>query len=466
MTSTIDSAAIDLMLVDDDPDIRTAGRMLLRRQWPSIDTVDHPKRLPIATERPRVVLLDMNFSPGDSSGQEGLHWLERIVAREPDTVVIMVTAHGDMKIAVEAMKRGATDFVSKPWQNEKLLATVSAAARLAATQFEARALRERNMGLSEASAADMQPIIGQSKPMREVLSLVERSAPSDANVLILGENGTGKDLVARAIHRASNRADQALVAIDLGAVPDSLFESELFGHRKGAFTDARGDRVGRFLAANQGTLFLDEIGNVPLPLQAKLLGALETRTVTPIGASTAQPFDVRLISATNLQPEQLMDPNRFRTDLLYRLNTIVIQLPPLRARREDIPELVRHFATLYERRYGKPHRELPESVLMALSRHDWPGNVRALRHAIERAVILANGQRDRYETQDFLMPDNAPAVHTDPDEPPTSTLNLEQLERSAVQQALSQHGFNISRAAKELGLTRAALYRRMEKYDI
>lgn len=456
---------VELLLVDDDPDVLTAGRFLLERQWPQLETHPHPASVPAAGERPRVVLLDMNFAPGETDGEQGLHWLKQLHRREPDTVVVMVTAHGDMKTAVDAMKLGATDFVSKPWQNEKLLATVGAAATLAATRFEAKRLRERNSGLKEASAAATQPMIGNSPAMREIMALIRRAAPSDANVLILGENGTGKDLVARAIHQASGRAEEAFLAIDLGAVPESLFESELFGHRKGAFTDARSDRVGRFVAANGGTLFLDEIGNVPLQLQAKLLGALESRSVTPIGASAPQPFDVRLISATNMAPQALQDPERFRPDLLYRLNTIEIRLPPLRERREDIPELVRHYVPFYERRYGKPSREVPEDVLMSLANNNWPGNIRALRHAIERAVILADASRERYDARDFSLTERV-ASPTTPHPPAPSTLNLEALERSAVQEALRKHGFNISRAAKELGLTRAALYRRMEKYDL
>ena len=458
-------SSLELMLVDDDPDIRTAGQLLLERQWPQIETYPDPESMPAASSRPRVILLDMNFVPGESDGQHGLNWLKQLHAREPDTVVVMVTAHGDLQTAVEAMKLGATDFVSKPWQNEKMLATVGAAATLATTRFEAKHLRERNSGLKEASASATQPMIGSSAAMREVMALIRRAAPSDANVLILGENGTGKDLVARAIHQASDRANEAFLAIDLGAVPESLFESELFGHRKGAFTDANSDRVGRFVAANCGSLFLDEIGNVPLQLQAKLLGALESRSVTPIGASAPQAFDVRLISATNMAPQALQDPERFRTDLLYRLNTIEIRLPPLRERREDIPELVQHYVPFYERRYGKPPRKVPQDVLMSLANNDWPGNIRALRHAIERAVILADASRERYDARDFSLTESAaPPVTSHPS--PPSTLNLEALERTAVQEALRKHRFNISHAARELGLTRAALYRRMEKYGL
>ena len=462
-------ANIELVLVDDDPDIQAAGRLLLERQWSNVHSFAHPSEIPSANDQPRVVLLDMNFAPGDSDGQEGLHWLKRLQAREPDTVVVMVTAHGDTETAVEAMKLGATDFVSKPWQNSKLLATVSAAASLAATRYEARGLKVSNTGLKEAGNSGAQPVIGNSQAMRKVMQLVERAAPSDANVLILGENGTGKDLIARAIHQGSNRASEAFVAIDLGAVPESLFESELFGHRKGAFTDANTDRVGRFLAANGGTLFLDEIGNVPLALQAKLLGALESRSITPVGSTRAQSFDVRLIAATNLAPAELADSGRFREDLLYRLNTIELVLPPLRDRREDIADLVGYYLPIFERRYGKPARELPDALVQQLSEQDWPGNIRALKHAIERAVILAGNNREHYVPADFSL-NTGTSAHMQQTDPSASTgletLDLETLERNAVQQALSKHGFNISRAAKELGLTRAALYRRMEKYDL
>ncbi|MEM1263933.1 MAG: sigma-54 dependent transcriptional regulator [Pseudomonadota bacterium] len=460
-----DSARVDveIVLVDDDEGVLKAGSMLLGRHYANVRTVSRPEEIGVPGADARVILLDMNFGYGETSGQQGLDWLAALLRQDADEVVIMVTAHGDLTTAVQAMKRGACDFVTKPWQNERLLATVGAGAALATTRAEARALRGRNDALTAASGASPQPLIGQSQTMRNVFALIEQAAPVDANVLILGENGTGKDLVARAVHRASRRAEAAFVAVDLGAVPESLFESELFGHKRGAFTDARTDRTGRMVAATGGTLFLDEIGNVPLHLQAKLLGALEQRRVTPVGASRSEPFDVRLIAATNMAADKLNDPNAFRQDLLFRLNTIEIHLPALRERREDIAPLVQHYLPYYERRYGKPARPIDADVLDALADHDWPGNVRALRHAVERAVIL--GRQSHYQLEDFSLPQSmTPPGTTSVTE--TEELNLDALERRAIATALKKHGFNISRAAKELGLTRAALYRRMTKHDL
>ncbi|MEM7083959.1 MAG: sigma-54 dependent transcriptional regulator [Pseudomonadota bacterium] len=454
---------VDLLIVDDDPHVLKAARMLLERSYAKVSEFEHPSEIGAPTSRPRVILLDMNFGSGQTSGEQGMSWLSRLLNNNPDEVIIMVTAHGDLGTAVQAMKRGAVDFVTKPWQNERLLATVNAGVTLATTRAEANTLRGQNDALSAASAAASQPMIGSSVAMREVFSMIERAAPVDANVLVLGENGTGKDLVARAIHRASRRTDAAFVAVDLGAVPESLFESELFGHKKGAFTNAHKDRTGHMVAASGGTLFLDEIGNVPLHLQAKLLGALEQRRVTPVGATKSEPFDVRLIAATNLSAEKLADPEHFRPDLLFRLNTVEIRLPALRERATDIGPLVLHYLPYYEKRFGKPSRTISDRVLNALSQHAWPGNVRALRHAVERAVIMAPG--DAYQFDDFALPD-APTQAVSSTLEPDDGLNLEAIEKRAVSAALKKHGFNISRAAKELGLTRAALYRRMEKHGL
>ncbi len=453
-----------ILIVDDDADILTAGRMLLKRAFGRVTTLADPAAIPaiLARDPPHVILLDMNFAPGASDGAEGLDWLERILGREPQAVVIMITAHGGITPAVEAMKRGASDFVAKPWQNEKLLATVSAGVALAKSRREAADLRSRTATLAADSARAEQPLIGDSGAMRTVHSLIARAAPTDANVLILGENGTGKELVARAIHRASQRAGAIFLSVDLGAIPETLFESELFGHRRGAFTDARADRVGRLEAASGGTLFLDEIGNLPLHLQAKLLTVLERREVVPIGATAPVPIDVRIVSATNLPTDKLADPAVFRSDLLFRLNTVEIHLPPLRARRADIPELVAHYVAFYERKYGKSAKPVSAQAMAALVDHPWPGNVRALRHAVERAVILATGEV--YEVADFsLAPAAAPPDRTAPERPDFS---LERIERQTIAAALEAHGYNISRAAEALGLTRASLYRRMEKHGL
>ncbi|MEO0422541.1 MAG: sigma-54 dependent transcriptional regulator [Pseudomonadota bacterium] len=458
---------VEVVLVDDDEDVLTAGRLLLAQAYGHVRAISHPKAIGPRGALPRVLLLDMNFGPGQTTGEQGLHWLARLLKHDPDEVAIMVTAHGDLGTAVDAMKCGACDFVTKPWQNDQLLATVEAGVTLARTRARAGG-SAGGRNAPESPAVDAPKIIGDSMAMRRVLELVALAAPVDANVLVLGENGTGKDLVARAVHQASRRVDGPFVAVDLGAVPDTLFESELFGHKRGAFTDARSDRTGRLVSASGGTLFLDEIGNVPLASQAKLLGALEQRRVTPVGATASEPFDVRLIAATNLPPEKLADPQTFRQDLLFRLNTIEIVLPPLRERPEDVPSLVRHYLPYYEERYEKPSREVDDAVLEALATHPWPGNVRALRHAVERAVIMAGGAA--YRLEDFALPATARAVATaaasSGSTPLDQELNLDALERRAVSAALNKHGFNISRAAKELGLTRAALYRRMEKHGL
>src|SRR4051794_6410812 len=307
---------------------------------------------------------------------------------DADSAVVIITAHGAVSVAVEAIKRGASDFVAKPWSNERLAATVRSAAALRRSRIDTRVERSRVVELGHSADT---PLLGESESMRRVHSLIERAAPTDANVLILGENGTGKEIVAREIHRLSRRAGNPMVSIDLGATTESLFDSELFGHVKGAFTGASSDRLGRLKAADGSTLFLDEIGNLPIHLQPKLLTAMEQRQVVPVGSNRALPIDVRVVAATNLSPEQLNDGNRFREDLLLRLNTIEIHIAPLRERRDDIPVILDHYLDLYARKYGRPLRSLPAEVLETLVLHDWPGNVRALRHAAERAVIMADG---------------------------------------------------------------------------
>ena len=464
------------IVVDDDPDILLSARLLLRDMFAEIATFQAPDEAMAAMDGkiPDVILLDANFGRGATNAAEGFQWLAEILKRDPEAVVVMITAHGGVQIAVEAMKRGATDFVSKPWSNERLLATVRTAAALRNSREEAVTERKRSNVLGAPPAGEI-PLLGRSPGMARVYSLIERAAPTEANVLILGENGTGKELVARELHRKSRRADGVLVSVDLGAVAENLFESELFGHVKGAFTDARGDRIGRLQAANGGTLFLDEIGNLPLHLQPKLLTALEQRQIIPVGANKPVPIDVRVVAATNMAPDQLADESRFRQDLLFRLNTVEIDLPPLRDRREDVPLLLDHFIAFYAKKYGKPARDIPPHVMSALLAYDWPGNVRALRHAAERAVILA-GDGD-FTVEDFSLSRHAPqrmaatpaSVAAPPVPAPVlavADLNLERAERQIVEQALKKHAYNISLAAAELGLTRASLYRRMEKHGL
>jgi DNA-binding NtrC family response regulator len=455
-----------ILIVDDDEDILTAGRLLLRRHFGEVVTCRRPEEIPelLGQHVFDTVMLDMNFGPGESSGGQGFEWLERILTIDPSMVVVMITAHGGVDTAVEAMKRGATDFVSKPWQNEKVVATLSAAVELHRSRVETASLRGANRVLVEAAAPEGNTIISGSPQMRDVLSIVARAAPTDANVLVLGENGTGKELIARELHRQSSRSDEVFLTVDLGSISETLFESELFGHKKGAFTGANDDRLGRFQAADGGTLFLDEVGNLPIHLQAKLLSALEQRQVTPVGSDKSQDVDVRIVAATNVAPDVLHDPQRFRPDLLFRLNTVEVTLPPLRERRDDILPIARHYVAVHARKYRKAAKSFSAAAEKALVEYDWPGNVRALRHAIERAVILAVG--DVLEPADLQLADTPP-VPTDKAAAPVSTvLNLDQMEKEAIHQALCKHGFNSSHAAKELGLTRASLYRRMEKHDL
>ncbi|WP_374356530.1 sigma-54-dependent transcriptional regulator [Chitinimonas sp.] len=441
-----------ILILDDDPDVAMAARLLLRRRFGEVKAVHQPAQLWLELERtpPAVLLLDMNFSGGRADGGEGLAVLRQLMSRRDAPAVIMMTAYAEVALAVEAVKLGAFDFLTKPWDNAKLLATVEAA--LASRQPQA--------------AGHGSALLGESAPMRELRAMIASVAPTEANVLILGENGVGKELVAEAIHTASRRSAATFLAVDMGALPESTFESELFGHRKGSFTDARSDRAGRFQAARGGTLFLDEIGNMPLANQAKLLTALERRQVTPVGADKPEAIDVRIVSATNLEEARLVDAACFRPDLLYRLNTIVLRVPPLRARRDDIVLLAEHYLRHYARQYGKAARPLDASAALALSQHSWPGNVRALRHACERAVILSASAS--YLPGDFGLDGEAlSAAQPVPAAASASeALGLAERERAAVAAAMQRAEGNISAAAKLLGVSRAALYRKLEKHGL
>ncbi|HVH37262.1 MAG TPA: sigma-54 dependent transcriptional regulator [Sphingomicrobium sp.] len=455
MTCPFDLAIV----VDDDPDIALAARLALRGIFDRIETLPSPASLMpmLESDPPDVILLDLNFERAATDGREGLSALDRIVAADPDAAVVIITAHSAVSVAVEAIKRGASDFVAKPWGNERLISTVRSAAALRKSKIDAKAERGRASEIARRET----PLLGQSEAMSRIRKLIERAAPTDANVLILGENGTGKEVVAREIHKLSRRRDLPMVAVDLGATSETLFEAELFGHTKGAFTGATVSRIGRLKAADHSTLFLDEIGNLPLRLQPKLLTALEQRQVVPIGSNRAVPIDVRIIAATNVSPEQLGDESHFRQDLLFRLNTIEIHVPPLRDRRSDIPTLLDHYLAIYARKYDRPERAVPAEVMQRLIEFDWPGNVRALRHAAERAVIMADGVA--YQLEDFPLPSrpSASVLDLSPD-----GLNLEQFERQLIERALRLHHFNISLAAADLGLSRGALYRRMEKHGL
>lgn len=461
-----------ILIIDDDDDILTAGKLLLKRHYGHIEITNRPQSIParMAARDFEVILLDMNFGPGESSGAQGFEWLACILALDPDAVVVLITAHAGVNVAVKAMKLGATDFVMKPWENERLLATISTASKLKQSRDIARSLQQSNAALSATVTGHTQAMLGNSSALQQVNSLVARAAPTAANVLILGENGTGKELVARAIHQQSDRHDKVFIAIDLGALTESLFESELFGHKKGAFTDAREDRIGRMEAANGGTLFLDEIGNLPLYLQAKLLTVLESRQITPVGSNRIVDIDIRVIAATNRPKSELHDEEQFRQDLLFRLNTVEIQLPPLRQRQDDIEVIARHYAQTYSKKYGRAAKDFSPSTITALKHYAWPGNIRALKHALERAVILST--TDQFELADFQLeaiavkPPSQDTFLTNTETTLAPELNLERLEKQTISQALRLHGYNISHAARDLGLTRAALYRRMEKHGL
>lgn len=448
-----------ILAVDDDADVLLSLRLLLKPQFDEIITETDPNRI-LAHLRARdfdIILLDMNFTRDTSEGREGFDWLARILEFDPEAVVVFLTAYGDVEKAVRAIRAGAADFVEKPWKNEKLLATLSAARQLRHSRRETTLLRQRQAILQDSLDQPFHDMVGDSPAMQRIYEIIRQVGPTDANVLILGENGTGKELVARALHRCSRRRDEMFMSVDLGAVTETLFESELFGCVKGAFTDARRDRPGRFEVAAGGTLFLDEIGNLNLTQQAKLLTSIEKREITRVGSERPTPIDVRLICATNKPLDELRRENIFRRDLLYRINTVEIDLPPLRERTEDIPLLAETFLHTFGRKYNRPGLHLDSSAQTRLQGYPWPGNIRELQHALERAVILATGDQIAAAAFDFLAPNQTPT--------PTGK-TLTEMERATLIETLRQHNGNISHAAKALGITRASLYRRMEKYGL
>jgi Response regulator containing CheY-like receiver, AAA-type ATPase, and DNA-binding domains len=449
-----------ILMIDDDEDVLLAAKMLLKKQGHHIIIEKNPKKIPFLLNNDTydVILLDMNFSKDITSGKEGFYWLEQILNHDPASVVIMITAFGDVEMAVRALKAGATDFILKPWQNEKLIATIATAIKLKQSYNQVDKLKHAKEMLEEQINKPFADIIGNSPAIRDVFSLIDKVARTDANVLILGENGTGKELIARAIHQRSLRKNNSFVSVDMGAITETLFESELFGHKKGAFTDAREDRPGRFELANGGTLFLDEIGNLSLSLQSKLLSALQSRQVTRVGSNQPQAVDIRLICATNMPLPKMVQEGTFRQDLLYRINTVEIHVPPLCDRVEDIPLLAQHYLSYYAKKYHKNVRSITPEAMDKLKRYAWPGNIRELQHSIERAVIMTDSET--LQESDFLLSRTLTSSTSN------HTLNLDEVEKSAIVKALQMHNGNISKAADELGLTRASLYRRMEKYGI
>ena len=455
-----------ILVVDDNRSVLSALEILLQFEFGSVRTLFNPNQLSSLPNLSEIdiVLLDMNFSAGVNSGNEGLFWLKEIKKKSPGTSVIMMTAYGAVDLAVKALKSGATDFVLKPWNNEKLLATVLAAMKLSASRREAHHLRSQQEILSADLNDKFQDIIGSSPGMMRIFDTIEQVASTDANVLILGENGTGKELIARAIHKRSARADEVFISVDMGAVSETLFESELFGHTKGSFTDAKQDRVGRFQAASGGTLFLDEIGNLSIPLQAKLLSVLQSRKITPVGSNKVIDIDIRMVFATNMPLYEMVQENEFRQDLLYRINTIEVKLPPLRERIEDIEPLATHFLQMYAKKYNKSIHSLSQSAVKRMQKYQWPGNIRELQHAVERAVILSN--KPTLQAEDFFFNTENSKKQSDQEELLIEQYDLEEVEKLLIRKVLKKHGGNISKAASDLGLTRASLYRRLEKYDL
>ena len=451
-----------LLIIDDDEDVLYSARLLLKQHYSIVRTEKDPKQISsiLRDERYDVILLDMNFSGDATSGTEGFEWLKRILQIDHSAVVVLITAYGNIEMAVKAIKEGATDFVLKPWQNEKLLATISSAMKLSESKREIEVLLSKQKQLTSDLDSHFQEIIGASDEMQRVFSTIKKVAATDANVLIVGENGTGKELVARAIHRKSKRSENIFLSVDVGSLSESLFESELFGHVKGAFTDAKEDKAGRFETASGGTLFLDEIGNLTKNLQVKLLTVLQNRQVTRLGANMPNPIDIRLICATNLPSEELRSENQFRQDLLYRINTVEIQLPPLRNRADDIPLLADHFIRMYSQKYGKPVKRLDEEAAKQLRWYHWPGNVRELQHLIERIIILNDSET--LTANDLHLSPGSNQVEIIP----FNNYQLEEAEKLLIIKAVSKHDGNLTRAAKELGITRAALYRRLEKYGL
>ncbi len=449
----------NILVVDDNKSVLTALEMFLQTEFEQVYTLNNPKNLISTLQQNNidVVLLDMNFKAGLNTGNEGIYWLKRINEDYPQIPVVLITAYGDVELAVKAVKEGAFDFVLKPWDNAKLISTLSAAYQLTNSKKENTKLKADSKNLKQVLNQQENHIIGQSPALKNVLSLVEKVAKTDANILITGENGTGKEVIAKEIHRLSNRNNELMISVDMGAVSESLFESELFGHVKGAFTDAKEDRPGKFETANKSSLFLDEIGNLSLSLQAKILAALQNRTITRIGSNTPIPIDIRLISATNNNLEEMVNEQTFREDLLYRINTIVIEIPPLRDRGNDVVLLGNFFLNRYANKYNKPGLKLSDSAAQKLKEYHWPGNVRELQHCMERAVILAEG--NELDTNCFLLNSTNKSLNF-------NGQTIEEMEKQMIASNIEKEGGNMSNVAKNLGITRQTLYNKLKKYQL
>jgi DNA-binding NtrC family response regulator len=447
----------NILVIDDNKSILSTLEILLSPEFQIVTSLSNPNHIFTELEKKNynVVLLDMNFNTGINTGNEGLYLLGRIKEIYPEMSIVMMTAYGDIELAVKSLKTGSTDFVLKPWDNQKLIATLKAALQLNLSKKEVVLLKEKEKVLKKEINRDQKFIIGTSPGLMKVLDLVHKVAATDVNVLITGENGTGKELIAHEIHRLSKRADEVLVSVDMGSITETLFESELFGHVKGAFTDASESRPGKFEAASKGTLFLDEIGNLPLHLQSKILAAIQNKTITRIGSTQQVSTDIRLLCATNRDLEQMVKEGLFREDLLYRINTIHIEVPPLRERSNDILVLSEFFLKKYSYKYNKQGIRINQAAMEKLLRYPWPGNVRELQHAIEKAVILSE--------KNILSPDDFFTRNKPGFSPYNSTPTLEEMEKQQIQQAIDRNNGNFSAAAAQLGITRQTLYNKMKR---
>lgn len=450
-----------ILVVDDDRDVLETARMFLKQEFSNVQIEESPQKIPVLLQSKTydVILLDMNFRKGVNDGEEGFYWLDQIIKIDSDAVVILITAYGEVDLAVKAMKNGAVDFVLKPWKNQKLLGTVMAAWQLRQSKKEVEKLKITQERLSDAIDQPYHDFVGESAPIQRVREMIDRVADTDASVLILGENGTGKELVARALHRQSGRKNKVFISVDLGSISETLFESELFGHVKGAFTDAKLDKPGRFEIASGGTIFLDEIGNLSLALQAKLLTVLQQKKIQRVGSNEEVPVDFRLIAATNMNLHEMVFEKKFRQDLLYRINTVEIRVPSLRERIEDIPLLLDYFLQRYALKYKRNGMRVDKSVMNKLKKYPWPGNIRELQHAVERALILNDGKV--IQSAELLINDMNPLPKKD-----TGPMTLDEMEKQFIQQSLMENGGNVTDTARTLGMTRTALYRRMRKHGL
>jgi len=450
-----------LLIVDDHKQVLKALIQMLEPEFESITGISNPNQIIsyINKEEYDVILLDMNFSAGVNTGNEGIYWLNRILKSDPLAAVVMITAYSDVNLAVRAIKEGATDFVVKPWDNNKLITSLQAAFKLRQSKIENKKLRDRQKQINKGIINQSDPLIGKSQTIENVLQVIKKVARTDANVLVIGENGTGKELIVKEIHNNSCRADEAFISIDIGTITETLFESEMFGHIKGAFTDAKEDKTGWFETASGCTLFLDEIGNLSLTMQSKLLTAIQNRVIYKVGSKTAIPFDIRLICATNKNLEEMVSNDLFREDLYYRINTIVIEIPPLRDRGDDIVLLAEHFLKEYAAKYEKFSLKFNSKTLDKLMKYNWPGNVRELRHTIEKAVILC--ESDILTPEDFIISHSSQQTSLR-QKPPT----FAEIEKQALQAALNNNNGSVLKASKELDIARQTMYNKMQKYNL